>query len=185
VLSLSSSPLPCRHGCESFGWRTSETLGFSVFKGLAIIILLVVVASCGDNGPTQPEGTIAVSVRADGSGVAGVTVSLQGPASMTASTDSNGITTFQALGAGTYTVSISGFPDDHYFPDTSGSATLESGGSASVSFQGNRLEITTASLPRGMVGAEYSAPAGGRWRHGQLCLVACQRQSSRGAQPRF
>lgn len=132
----------------------------SIGPSLCIFVvasLLLVVSSCGDD-PTKPEtGSIAVSVRADGSGVPGVTVSLQGPASLIATTDGNGITTFQALGPGTYTVSISGYPDDHYFPKTSGSATLESGGSASVSFQGNRLEITTASLSRGMVGVEYSA----------------------------
>ena len=144
---------------------TKRPIPYVVLLLIALLPALSLLA-CGDtsNGtenpvsPTPPpSGSLSVSVRVSYEGVSGVAVSLEGPTSKASTTNSSGTASFEALTEGTYTVSISGYPADHYFAEATQSVSLSAGDSRSVVFSGNRLEITTDSLTPGVVGEDYSA----------------------------
>lgn len=79
-------------------------------------------------------------VSVEGDGLAGVTVSLSGSESRTATTDQAGQYAFNELRAGTYQVGISNFnADDYDFASTSQSVTVTLGQTANVPFDGTRL----------------------------------------------
>ena len=79
-------------------------------------------------------------VSVEGTGLAGVTVSLSGSESRTASTDQAGQYAFNDLRAGTYQVGISGFDaDDYEFATTSQSVTVALGRTENVPFDGTLL----------------------------------------------
>lgn len=79
-------------------------------------------------------------VSVEGDGLAGVTVSLSGSESRTATTDQAGQYAFNELRAGTYQVGISGFDaDDYEFSSTSQSVTVTLGQTANVPFDGTLL----------------------------------------------
>jgi hypothetical protein len=107
--------------------------------------LLLVLSSCGEErGPTDPEavssGKIDVIVTSAGTGLPGVSVSVQGPGSREAVTDSAGRASFQSLPAGVYSVTISGHPSGAFFTETSRSVSVVTGEHVSVTFEGNLLE---------------------------------------------
>src|SRR5690606_18267727 len=79
-----------------------------------------------------------------GQPLAGVTVTLSGDASRTATTDANGSYSFPNLAAGDYTGTITGFPADVAFPETSQTVTREANTALAVSFNGS--PATTASV---------------------------------------
>ena len=96
-------------------------------------------------------------VSAEGTGLAGVTVSLSGSESRTASTDQAGQYAFNDLRAGTYQVGISGFDaDDYEFATTSQSVTVALGQRATVPFDGTLLRTAGIS---GQVSVEGMALA--------------------------
>lgn len=79
-------------------------------------------------------------VSVEGDGLAGVTVSLSGSESRTATTDQAGQYAFNDLRAGTYQVGISGFDaDDYEFATTSQSVTVALGRTENVPFDGTLL----------------------------------------------
>ena len=79
-------------------------------------------------------------VSVEGTGLAGVTVSLSGSESRTATTDQAGQYAFNDLRAGTYQVGISGFDaDDYEFATTSQSVTVALGRTENVPFDGTLL----------------------------------------------
>jgi len=81
-------------------------------SGLSSGLVLLLVLGCGGDGGGgtgvnyDQTGAIGGSVRNGGSGVAGVTVSLGGGATRTATTSSTGAFSFGNLPAGSYTVAI-------------------------------------------------------------------------------
>ena len=74
--------------------------------------------------PPDPVGTISGTVTIDGSGAAGLTATLSSGATQT--TNTSGAFTFADVVAGSYTVTISGHPDDVTFPAATQSATIAS-----------------------------------------------------------
>ncbi len=110
-----------------------------------------VTLGVGETGAASFDGTyvrtagIIGRVSIEGNGLAGVTVSLSGIESRTATTDAAGQYAFAELRAGDYTVGISGYDaDDHGFTETSRSVTVALGQTENVPFDGIRLR--TASI---------------------------------------
>ena len=110
-----------------------------------------VTLGVGETGAASFDGTyvrtagIIGRVSIEGNGLAGVTVSLSGIESRTATTDAAGQYAFAELRAGDYTVGISGYDaDDHGFNETSRSVTVALGQTENVPFDGIRLR--TASI---------------------------------------
>ena len=76
--------------------------------------------------PPTPVGTISGSVTIEGTAAAGITATLSSGATTT--TGSGGNFAFSGVEAGTYTVTISGFPEDATFAQVTQSATIASEG---------------------------------------------------------
>ncbi len=100
-------------------------------------------AACDEGGTNvQVEGTISGTVSAEGQGLSGVTVSLSSGAST--ATDANGNYSFANVPAGTYVVTISGFPADAAFSSTSGSAVVATAGqNVTVDFSGSFVRTSS------------------------------------------
>ena len=76
--------------------------------------------------PPTPVGTISGSVTIEGTAAAGITATLSSGATKT--TGAGGNFAFAGVEAGTYTVTISGFPEDATFAQVTQSATIASDG---------------------------------------------------------
>ena len=76
--------------------------------------------------PPTPVGTISGSVTIEGTAAAGITATLSSGATTT--TGSGGNFAFSGVEAGTYTVTISGFPEDATFAQVTQSATIATEG---------------------------------------------------------
>ncbi len=76
--------------------------------------------------PPTPVGTISGSVTIEGTAAAGITATLSSGATTT--TGSGGNFAFSGVEAGTYTVTISGFPEDATFAQVTQSATIATDG---------------------------------------------------------
>ena len=107
-----------------------------------------------DTGTTPPPvaatGTISGAVTVEGAGLAGVTVSMVGATSASASTGADGSYSFTNVPAGTYGVQIAGVSLDVTFSTTSQVVTVTGGQTSTASFSGN--SIRTASI-RGSITA--------------------------------
>ena len=83
------------------------------------------------------RGSVSGSVMADQATLPGVTVRLSGSVVREAQTSSSGAFSFSGLPEGTYVATISGYPSEVDFPQTSKSANLEKGHStARLDFSG-------------------------------------------------
>ena len=98
--------------------------------GLALAVVLS--AACGESTEPPIIGAVQGTVTVEGAGLDGVTVTLGGGSSATATTSGGGNYSFPNLEAGSYTVMISGFPQDISFDQTSGSTTVATQGRAQV-----------------------------------------------------
>lgn len=108
---------------------------------------LVAFAACDEGTPpaTPVVGSVTGTVTAEGSGVAGVTVTLAGTSSQSVTTGSDGSFSFSNVVEGTYSVSISGIPADYVFSSTTQTVTIDTDGqTATVSFTGS--VVRTASI---------------------------------------
>ena len=76
--------------------------------------------------PPTPVGTISGSVTIDGTAASGITATLSSGATQT--TGAGGNFAFPGVEAGTYTVTISGFPEDATFAQVTQSATIATDG---------------------------------------------------------
>ena len=87
------------------------------------LLALPIVAACGE-GPTPPppKGSIAGKVLIENGGIDGVTVTLSD--GTTATTASGGSFGFDDVEAGTYTLTITNYPADADFPQTTATATI-------------------------------------------------------------
>ena len=100
--------------------------------------------------PPPPVGTISGAVTIDGTGAAGVTVTLSSGATM--ATGAGGGFSFTGVDAGSHTVSISGYPADATFPSTVQIADITADGQTVIlDFAGRYIR---ASSLVGMVVAE-------------------------------
>ena len=129
------------------------------FKVLSLAAL-VAFAACdeGSEPITVPEvtGTISGAVTIEGTAKSGVSVNLSSGAAAT--TDASGQYSFAGVKAGTYTVTISGFPTDATFSTTTKGATIATSGHVqTVNFDG--AYVRTAAI-LGSVAAGGSGLAG-------------------------
>ena len=117
---------------------------FKKYLATAALLVLPILAACGEDPVVPPAtGSIAGQVSIEGMGIDGVSVNLSNGASTT--TAGGGTYRFDGVGAGAYTVTISGFPADASFDATSAAATIpENGGSVTLDFRGSY--IRTASI---------------------------------------
>lgn len=117
----------------------ADAVGFSsTSKGTTVGVGETEVLSF--DGTYLRTAGIVGRVSVEGDGLAGVTVSLSGSESRTATTDQAGQYAFSELRAGTYQVGISNFNvDDYEFSSTSESVTVTLGQTANVPFDGTRL----------------------------------------------
>ena len=108
--------------------------GFPMSRRLLGGLALAVVfsAACGESTEPPIIGAVQGTVTVEGAGLDGVSVSLSGGSSATATTSGGGNYSFPNLEAGSYTVMISGFPQDISFDQTSGSTTVATQGRAQV-----------------------------------------------------
>ena len=102
----------------------------------AALLAVPLIQACGEDPlPPPPTGSIAGQVSVEGDGADGITVTLS--SGETATTASGGMFRFDDVEAGTYTVTISNFPDDASFPQASAPATLADDGEVvTVNFSG-------------------------------------------------
>ena len=107
--------------------------------------------------PPTPVGTISGSVTIEGTAAAGITATLSSGA--TTSTGAGGNFAFAGVEAGTYTVTISGFPEDATFAQVTQSATIASDGqNVQLNFAG---EYIRSSAVVGNVVAADAVMSGG------------------------
>jgi len=107
--------------------------------------------------PPTPVGTISGSVTIEGTAAAGITATLSSGATTT--TGAGGNFAFAGVEAGTYTVTISGFPEDATFAQVTQSATIASDGqNVQLNFAG---EYVRSSAVVGSVVAADAVMSGG------------------------
>ncbi len=111
-------------------------------RALGIGALLGAVAWTCDDAAAPPEaGSILGKVMVEGEGLDGVSVSLSNGSSRT--TSGGGSYRFDGVEAGTYAVSITGYPADAAFDASTGSATIASAGqSVTVDFSGSWIRTS-------------------------------------------
>ncbi len=104
-------------------------------KLLATATLMALTFTACDEGtpppvepppPPAPVGTISGTVTIEGTAASGITATLSSGATTT--TGSGGNFAFSGVDAGTYTVTISGFPEDATFAQVTQSATIATDG---------------------------------------------------------
>lgn len=130
------------------------------FRLLAMAALLVLpLAACDEGTTVAPDvtGSVTGTVTVDGTGAAGVTVTLQ-PGNKTATTAANGTYTISDVAAGAYTVTITGQPADAAFPATTQGAVVTSAAPVTVNFAGTRVRTSAIS---GSVTTSGGAPHAG------------------------
>ena len=112
-------------------------------KLLAAAMLLAVPIACGDEiPPPPPTGSIDGLVSIEGQGIDGVSVTLSNGGSAT--TANGGMYRFDGVEAGAYTVTISNYPDDASFNQTSAAATITTDGQAvTVNFPGTYIRTSS------------------------------------------
>ncbi len=105
------------------------------FTKYGLALLLAVTFTACDEGtpppveppdPPTPVGTISGAVTIEGTAASGITATLSSGATTT--TGSGGNFAFSGVEAGTYTVTVSGYPEDATFAEVTQSATIATDG---------------------------------------------------------
>jgi len=123
---------------------------------LAVATVAVFALAACDEGDSN-DATISGSVTAEGTGLAGVTVSLSSGATTT--TDASGNYSFSQLGQGSYVVTIAGFPSDATFQSTTQTAVVGSSGQAvTIDFSGSF--VRTSSITGNVLVADVGGLSG-------------------------
>jgi carboxypeptidase family protein/prealbumin domain-containing protein len=121
-----------------------------ILRSLALVALLLPLAACDDTEPAPivvppAVGIINGQVTIEGEALQGVTVTLGGPTSQTATSAADGKYSFQNVLAGTYAISLSNLPNDATFTNPSQQVTITTNGQVvSADFQG--VFIRTAAI---------------------------------------
>ena len=112
-------------------------------KLLAAAMLLAAPIACGDEvPPPPPTGSIDGLVSIEGQGIDAVSVTLSNGASAT--TANGGMFRFDGVEAGAYTVTISNYPADASFDQTSAAATISTDGeTVTVNFPGTFIRTSS------------------------------------------
>ena len=112
-------------------------------KLLAAAMLLAVPIACGDEVlPPPPTGSIDGLVSIEGQGIDAVSVTLSNGASAT--TANGGMFRFDGVEAGAYTVTISNYPADASFDQTSAAATIATDGeTVTINFPGTFIRTSS------------------------------------------
>ena len=120
-------------------------------KLLAMATLMALTITACDEGevppvdpppPPTPVGTISGTVTIDGTGATGITATLSSGA--TTATGAGGTFSFAGVEAGSYTVTISGFPADAAFPSATQAATIASDGqTVQLNFAGEYIRSSS------------------------------------------
>ncbi|MDE2974504.1 MAG: carboxypeptidase regulatory-like domain-containing protein, partial [Gemmatimonadota bacterium] len=110
----------------------------------ATLLAVPLIQACGEGTtPPPPTGSFAGKVMIEGEGIDGVNVALSSGETVT--TAGGGAYRFDDIEEGTYTITISGYPDDASFASASASATLRDDGQlVTVDFSGKW--VRTAAL---------------------------------------
>jgi len=140
--------LPCagsRRGPLVPPIRLGQSLRLRRILGVvaASLLLAVTTAACDAGAPEEP-GSITGQVTGEGAPLPGVVVELTGPVNRVLETDAQGRYRFESVPTGAYVVSVRNLPPDAAFPAASRTASVTSGSTISVDFQGNF--IRTASI---------------------------------------
>ena len=135
-------------------------------KLLATATLMALTFTACDEGtpppvepppPPTPVGTISGAVTIEGTAASGITATLSSGATTT--TGSGGNFAFSGVEAGTYTVTISGFPEDATFAQVTQSATIATDGqNVQLNFAGEY--IRTSSVVGNVVAADAMMSGG-------------------------
>jgi len=126
------------------GAYSVEISGFAADVSFGAVSRTAVINTAGQQVTVDFSGqfirtsSIIATVEAGGSALANVSVALTGAGSATGQTNAQGIATFTGLRAGTYTVTISGFPASAQFAQTTQQVTVGVGQTGQASFVGNR-----------------------------------------------
>jgi hypothetical protein len=105
----------------------------------------------------QALGSISGEVTVEGTGLAGLTVTLTGPSTQTAATASGGYYSFGNLHPGEYTVEVSGFTEEVGFDPTAESVVVPPNGEpVTVDFAGDY--VRTASIAGQVLVDGYPVP---------------------------
>ena len=129
-------------------------------KRLATATLMALTVTACDEGtpppvepppPPTPVGTISGTVTIEGTAASGITATLSSGATTT--TGSGGSFAFSGVEAGTYTVTISGFPEDATFAQVTQPATIATDGqNVQLNFAGEY--VRTSSVVGNVVAAD-------------------------------
>ena len=108
----------------------------------AMLLALPIISACGETPPPPPPtGSIDGLVSIEGQGIDGVSVTLSNGATVT--TANGGMFRFDGVEAGAYTVTISNYPDDASFNQTSAAATIATDGeNVTVNFPGDWIRTS-------------------------------------------
>ncbi|MYI47242.1 MAG: carboxypeptidase regulatory-like domain-containing protein, partial [Gemmatimonadetes bacterium] len=108
----------------------------------AMLLALPIISACGDDvPPPPPTGSIDGLVSIEGQGQDGISVTLSNGATVT--TTNGGMFRFDGVEAGAYTVTISNYPDDASFNQTSAAATIATDGeNVTVNFPGTWIRTS-------------------------------------------
>ena len=124
--------------------------------GMAAALLGLSFVACEEGTKPPPVGQIDGQVVVEGEGIDGVSVALSSGAATT--TSGGGYFTFADVEGGTYTITISGYPDDASFDQTTAEVTIAQA-DQTINRNFNGSWIRTASL-MGMVSVETTGIAG-------------------------
>ena len=108
----------------------------------AMLLALPIISACGEDPPLPPPtGTIDGLVSVEGQGIDGISVTLSNGA--VATTANGGMFRFDGVEAGAYTVTISNYPDDASFAQTSLPATIATDGETlTINFPGTWIRTS-------------------------------------------
>ena len=109
----------------------------------AMLLAVPIISACGDDiPPPPPTGSIDGLVSIEGQGIDAVSVTLSNGASAT--TANGGMYRFDGVEAGAYTVTISNYPADASFDQTSAAATIANDGeTVTINFPGTFIRTSS------------------------------------------
>lgn len=119
-------------------------LSRKLLAGCSLALVAILSTACKEATDPPVIGAIQGTVTVEGAGLDGVTVTISGAGSGSATTSGGGNYSFPGLEAGTYTVTISGFPTDISFDQTSGTTVVATANRAQVvDFPGDYIRTAT------------------------------------------